>query len=225
MITIGQKELDDYDNKKKSLDFKKINYELNHQVIQKEFYDWLSLNSNEKMPEFQFPGIKNFNLDVLGLWDSFEDATRSAEWYFKLKKNEVVREHSGPTDFGKKFFSKTCLELSRLKGLGRAKLSRLSPNTKVPWHIHEKAVGNDRSINMHIPLKTNDKVLMLVLKNNKITKTSFKINSLYFFTSDVSHLHSVENNSDEVRWNIWINLHLIINGVVVNEEIYKQLMN
>lgn len=224
MTYLTKADIEKFDSIMQTLDFKQFTTNFNFESLYKEFEYWLSQYDTFSLPHFHDPFGNDFQLEVAGLWDHVTDPMLAARYFHDLKKDPSFKMSSGPTDLIK-FFPNTCQELYKLKGLVRAKLSRLPAGIEVPWHEHEATLTN-RTIVLHIPIKSTNDVKYEVKIAGNVTQKTFNLNNLWLFAAYPNIFHRVINTGIEDRWNLWMNLCVIRHdGLLVNEDLYKQIIS
>jgi hypothetical protein len=82
---------------------------------------------------------------------------------------------------------------------------------------------------LHIPIVTNSAVTMHTRQKNNyndVKSCHFASGNLWWFNSANHIEHSVENNSTEDRWHLWINAIIVDqNFNIVGTNLYNSLKN
>jgi hypothetical protein len=221
MKKISLNDLTLFDQKIATIDFLKINIDINYSQIKKEFDNWINLNEEMFLSDFRGPEGRSFNLEVIGIWDIVNNPLEAGT-YGPLIKKDQLKKIPGPTDL-KTNFVETVNELEKISGLMRAKFSRLQSKKSVPWHSHPPT--SSREVVLHLPLITNPLVTNLVSIKNSVSSTQFSEGELWLFGSAPTQRHSVINDSLEDRWSLWMNINILDQQQsIINRYLFDAIM-
>lgn len=196
----------------KNLVFSELDIQVPFDDIKKEFNNF-SLNNSIELVSFQTHKKRPvaYNLDVLGLIDFDTDPRSSSMYTGKEHKDKFPDRKPRATDLYK-FFPKTIDWIFKnIPGVVRCKISKLAAGKSVAWHRHPDHLIKLDGV-LHIPIITNPKVKMLVRfldGSNKEYAWHFEAGKLYWFLASENVEHSVINESEEDRWHLWINTHIL----------------
>ena len=164
------------------------------------------------------------DLEVASLIDKSEDPTAGGDGYgivgdfAKSQVVETLLADQVPLTM------KTLYKLFGKDWIRRVKISKLPPGSNMLLHRHpylDRPNCNNEVV-IHIPLQTNTGVLAVISKDgtgNDSKKHHFSAGSVWYLNT--FYHHKFENNGEEDRYHLWINLVWKDGQSGVNQEFSK----
>lgn len=189
------------------IDIEKIQTEYKNHVKDENYVEWndvISEKLNWKL-NAQVQGILDYSIDP-------KEAANSSLFTKKGNTSDITSTLVG---------EKMPYSLNLIHAIGekpeRCRASKLEPFTTIPWHHHHQTKYNH--IVIHIPVQSNDDVIMAIKDNNDVVyEKKYKPGTVWLFNTFKNH--AVFNKSSQVRYHLWLSHYLFNGSNILNHRLY-----